>query len=283
MSTKTELRKALDTLIGDADEQIQMHERAQQRLYLTLGGAYLWWREARRVEGFLDELYAERQLVHRGKDENFTRLVRLVWQLDWSGMSPKLQNWSRALRGLHHEYETNKDAYQVQDPQDKVRQFFHAMGGIGAVGDIVSPLQNTDEEVASAKKKSPIKKTDLDILSEQQIRFKHIELGELFFADEDPYIEHIVSKGTKLDVTRKGYAVALVKKSANGSYDLVSVTSNDAIVHDTIVETYKRNDDALPQVLRTLSETISTQTLGEGEKEVSVDIETQKKTPPLTV
>ena len=106
---------------------------------LTLGGAYLWWREARRVEGFLDELYAERQLVHRGKDENFTRLVRLVWQLDWSGMSPKLQNWSRALRGLHHEYETNKDAYQVQDPQDKVRQFFHAMGGIGAVGDIVSP------------------------------------------------------------------------------------------------------------------------------------------------
>ena len=261
MSTKTELRKALDTLIGDADEQIQMHERAQQRLYLTLGGAYLWWREARRVEGFLDELYAERQLVHRGKDENFTRLVRLVWQLDWSGMSPKLQNWSRALRGLHHEYETNKDAYQVQDPQDKVRQFFHAMGGIGAVGDIVSPLQNTDEEVASAKKKSPIKKTDLDILSEQQIRFKHIELGELFFADEDPYIKNIVSKGTKLDVTRKGYAVALVKKSANGSYDLVSVTSNDAIVHDTIVETYKRNDDALPQVLRTLSETISTQTL----------------------
>ena len=42
MTTKAELRTALDTLIGDADEQTQMHERAQQRLYLTLGGAYLW-------------------------------------------------------------------------------------------------------------------------------------------------------------------------------------------------------------------------------------------------
>jgi hypothetical protein len=262
MTTKSELRTALDTLIGDADEQTQMHERAQQRLYLTLGGAYLWWREARKFDGFLEELYEERRLVHRGSEENFTRLVRLVWQLGWDGMTPKLQNWARALRGLHHEYETNKAAYQVQNPQDKVRQFFQAMGGIGAVGDIVSPLQMTDEEIASAKAKtSPSKKTKLDILSEQQIRVKHIELGEVFFASEDPYIKSIVGKGNKLDVTRKGYAVALVKKSANGSYDLLSVTNNDDIVHQTIVETYKRNDDALPEVLRTLSETIATQTL----------------------
>jgi len=221
MTTKAELRTVLDALIGDADEQTQLHDRAQQRLYLTLGGAYLWWREARTFDGFLEELYAERRLVHRGSEENFTRLVRLVWQLGWDGMTPKLQNWARALRGLHHEYETNKDAYQVQNPQDKVRQFFQAMGGIGAVGVIVSPLQMTDEEIASAKTKaSSSKKTKLDILSEQQIHVKHIELGELFFAAEDPYIKNIVSKSKKLDVTRKGYAVALVKKSANGSYVL---------------------------------------------------------------
>lgn len=263
MSTKVELKKLLDKLRGDADDQTQLYESSIQKLYRTLGEAYLWWREARGFDGFLDEVYAERNLVQRGQEENFTRLVRLIWQLDWNGHeAPKLQKWARALRGLHHEYETNRDAYQVQDPQEKIRQFFSAMGGIGAVGNIVSPLQQTDEEFASSKQKSSLtKKSDQDKLNEQQIIGKHIALGERFFADEPPYIKNIVSKDKKLDVTRKGYAVALVRKAAHGSYDILSVTNNDEIVHDTIVETYKRNDDALPQVLRTLSETIATQTL----------------------
>lgn len=264
MATQKELRIKLDRLIGDADEQTQLYESSIQRLYKTLGEVYLWWRDARKFDGFLDELYAERNLVQRGNEENFTRLVRLIWQLEWSGLeAPKLQKWAMALRGLHHEYETNKDAYLVQDPQEKIRQFFNARGGIGAVGRTVSPLQQTDEEVASGKQISavPKKKSELDALSEQQVRSKHFELGERYFADETPYIKNIASKGVKLNVTRKGYAVALVRRSANGSLDILSLTNDDAIVHDTIVETYKRNDNALTPILRTLSETIKTQTL----------------------
>jgi hypothetical protein len=261
MSSKAELKKALEILIGDADEQTQMHLRSQQKLYQTLGGAYLWWREAKKLDGFLDALYDDRQLVHRGKEENFTRLVRLVWQLDWSGMYPKLQNWAKALRGLDHEFKTNRNAYEVQKPIEKIEQFFNAKGGVRGVGDIVSPLQETDEEVAIAKKKAPTKKSELDILNQQQIRQKHIQLGELHFSDEPPYIKNIVTKNKKINVTRKGYAVALVKRTASGGLDILSLTNNDSIVHDTIVETYKRNDDALPTILRTLSETIKTQTL----------------------
>ena len=135
MSTKAELQKALDRLIGDADEQTQLYESSIQRLYKTLGEVYLWWREAKKYDGFLEELYAKRNLVQRGQEEKFTRLVSLVWQMDWNGHeAPKLQNWAKALRGLHHEYETNRDAYQVQDASEKIRQFFNAMGGIGAVG-----------------------------------------------------------------------------------------------------------------------------------------------------
>ena len=78
MSSKAELKKVLDRLIGDADEQTQLHESSIQSLYRTIGNAYLWWREARKFDGFLEELYAERRLVQRGGDENFTRLVRLI-------------------------------------------------------------------------------------------------------------------------------------------------------------------------------------------------------------
>lgn len=263
MSTKAELKRTLDGLIGKADEQTQLYESSIQTLYKTLGEAYLWWREAKKFDDFLEGLYAEQNLVQRGSEEKFTRLVRLIWQLDWSGPeAPKLQNWAKALRGLHHEYETNKEAYKVQDPKEKIRQFIYAKGGIGAVGRTVSPLQQTDEEAASAnQKKSSPKKSQLDVLSDQQIRAKHIELGERFFADESPYIKNIVSKGKSLNVTRKGYAVALVRRAENGSYDILSVTNDDSLVQGTIVETYKRNDAALPQVLRTLSETIETQSL----------------------
>lgn len=264
MSTRAELKKSLERLIGDADEQTQLYESSTQRLYKTLGDVYLWWREARKYDGFLEDLYDKRNLVQRGQEEKFTRLVSLVWQIDWRGPeAPKLQNWSKALRGLDHEYETNKDAYLVQDAAEKIRQFFNAMGGIGAVGRTVSPMQQTDEQIASSKQKTsaPKKKSELDALSDQQVRSKHIELGERFFADETPYIKNIVSKDKKLNVTRKGYAVALVRKTANGSIDILSLTNDDSIVHDTIVETYKRNEDALPPILRTLSETIKTQTL----------------------
>jgi len=264
MATQKELRLKLDRLIGDADEQTQLYESSIQRLYITLGDVYLWWREARKYDGFLEELYAKQNLVQRGEEENFTRLVRLVWQLDWQGnTAPKLQNWARSLRGFHHEYETNRQAYQVDDASEKIRQYFDHMGGIGAVGRIVSPLQQTDDDVASGKQKTatPKKKSELDELNEQQVRSKHIELGERFFADETPYIKNIVSKGKKLNVTRKGYAVALVRRTASGNLDILSLTNNDSIVQDTIVETYKRNDDALPPILRTLSETIKTQAL----------------------
>lgn len=264
MTTKESLKKSLDRLIGQADQQIQLYESSIQTLYLTLGEVYLWWREARRIEGFLDELYSAQGLVQRGSEENFTRLVRLIWQMDWSGPeAPKLQNWARGLRGLDHEYETNKDAYQVKDAHEKIRQFFNAKGGVGAVGRIVSPLQDTDEQVASngPKATKPKKKSEQDALSERQVRSKHIELGERYFSSELPYIKNIVSKVKGIHTTRKGYAVALVRKAADGRLEILSVTSNDSIVHDAIVETYKRNDDALPPILRTITETIKTQTL----------------------
>jgi hypothetical protein len=38
----------------------------------------------------------------------------------------------------------------------------------------------------------------------------------------------------------------MARRTANGSLDILSLTNDDAIVHDTIVQTYKRNDDALP-------------------------------------
>lgn len=262
MTDKAILHKRLDSLIADAEEQTQWHQRSQERLYSTLGGAYLWWRESDKIEGFLEELYAQRDLVHRKKEENFTRLVRLIWQASWSGNDPKVQNWAKALRGLHQEFRTNRDAYQVKDPLEKISQFFRSAGGIGAVARTVDPIPDENEEDPTIKKKlSPRKKSDIEKLNERQIRARHILLGELFYTDEPPYIKNIVSDSKRNELTRKGYAVGLIRKTKKGGFDLLSITNNESIVHDTIVDTYKRNEDSLPPILRTITEAISTQTL----------------------
>jgi hypothetical protein len=262
MASKSELKKNLESLIAEADEITQLYESSQQRLYLNLGSVYLWWREAKKVDGFLEELYDERKLVSRGGEENFTRLVRLVWQMDWSGrQAPKLQNWAKALRGLEQEFKTNRDAYDVADPQEKIRQFFDAKGGISGVGSLVAPMQKSDEQEGSVSGgKGENKKSKQEVLSETAMNAKHNELGELFYADAPP-ITSVASKNKKIETTRKGYAVALLRRTKNGTYDILGVTNNDGIIRETIVETYKRNDDNAPQVLRLLAEVIETQAL----------------------
>lgn len=215
MASKSELKKVLESLIAEADEITQLYESSQQRLYLNLGSVYLWWRDAKKVDGFLEELYDEHKLVSRGGEENFTRLVRLVWQMDWSGrQAPKLQNWAKALRGLDQEYKTNKDAYDVANPQEKIRQFFDAKGGVSGVGALVTPMQRTDEDEANTKNaKAAQKKTKQEVLSDIALIEKHNELGELFYAEEAKPIISVSSKSKKIETTRKGYAVALLRRT----------------------------------------------------------------------
>lgn len=263
MSSRAVLEKALDRLIGEANEQTQLYNSAQEKLYITLGETYLWWREASKIDGFLDDLYANHSLISRGNEENFTRLIRLIWQFGWDMYeSGKVQSWARALRAVHHEYQTNTHAYKVKDAALKISQFIRSQGGIGALGKGVAPLPDADDETASNKKgSSPKKKSDAEQLAELQIRAKHIEQGEIYFSQNPPYLKNLVSKNQRLKVNRKGYAVALVRRTENGTYDLLGVTNKDTLVQETIIETYKRDDNAIPPVLRALSETVKTQVL----------------------
>lgn len=257
MSSKSELQKTLDKLKSDADEQDQLHEKSRQSLYLTLGGVYVWWREARNVDGFLEELYEQQNLIARGKEEKFTRLIRLVWQMEWSGRkAPTLQLWSEALRNIHTEFESNKDAYKV-DPQEKIRQYLDSHGGIKGVLGIAKPSIGDEDESKGSQK--PKGKTER--LSDQKLADKHFELGAKYFANDAPSLVNIVSKNQQFAMTKEGYAVALVKRDTNSKYKILRVTNDGDLVRDAIIKTYKRRSDATPYVLRLIGEVIETQSL----------------------
>ncbi len=253
---KNSLKAALEQLISSADKQIEAHEGSRQLLYRTLARVYIWWREASQIDGFLDEIYEERNLKMRGKEENFTRLIRLVWQMDWSGRkAPTLQIWSQALRRIDKEYESNKAAYK-KEPEERIRQFIDSKGGIrGALG--IERQNAADVEVSSPKKN----RAKSEELSDQAIRAKHLILGEQYFSNEAKALINISSDSRSLPITRKGYAVALVRQRSNSQYQILSVTNDDRIVRDTIIDTYKRNADATPYALKVLGEIIQTQSL----------------------
>lgn len=84
--SKSELRALLDGLASEAAEQTRLYDSAKEKLYHCLASLYIWWREAKQYEGFLDELYLELDITTRKKnEENFVRVIRLVWRIDWDG------------------------------------------------------------------------------------------------------------------------------------------------------------------------------------------------------
>jgi len=253
---KNQLKAALDQLISSADKQNEAHKSSRDLLYTTLGGVYMWWQEASQIEDFLEDLYKERRLKMRGNEENFTRLIRLVWQMEWSGrIGPKLQLWSNALRKIDKEYKSNKEAY-AKDPAERIAQFLRSKGGIRGLLGIDQQYgfaEDGKHNTKSTRKNDD--KNNLDIAS------KHLSLGEHYFANDAKSIINIASGSRSLYVTRKGYAVALLRQSSNSKYQILSVTNNDHIVNDTIIDTYKRNAGGTPEVLKVLGEIIQTQSL----------------------
>ena len=57
--SKSELRKWLDGIAVEAADQTRLYDSSINKLYHCMSSLYMWWREAKQYEGFLDELYEE--------------------------------------------------------------------------------------------------------------------------------------------------------------------------------------------------------------------------------
>jgi len=92
MSSKAQLLKELDDLVAQAEKQVRMFKSSRDLLYINLSQTYLWWAKANKVKGLLDSLYKQHNLKTNATDgeEKFTRVLRLVWRLDWADTSKSL-------------------------------------------------------------------------------------------------------------------------------------------------------------------------------------------------
>ena len=257
MTAKQALIKELEKIFEHAAQQTIFHRRSNEYLYKGLAWVYLWWVKASKVKGLLDEQYELHNITGHNVDgeEKFTRLLRLTWKLDWGDESrATLQQWSNAIKELHKEYESNKDAYR-KNAEERLAQFIETSGGLRKlIGADKYDAGGNNEIFKKSKSKSGRSEDNQAIVDS-----KHLEMGELHFASAKAISS--IQSTKPIAVNRLGYALALIRAKPNGSFSVLSTISDDAQISKAIVSSYKRDKTAAPTVLQMLTEVISTQSI----------------------
>lgn len=258
MSNKQTLIKELDEIVELTTKQNYHYVRGRAYLYEGFASVYLWWLKAKELDGFLEEQYQLHNIGSiEGKQERFYRVLRLAWRLDWADESrAKLQQWGNALRKIDEEYKTNKAAYKT-DAKKKIVLFIEDKGGLRRlIGADKYDHDEDDEKKGNGNNKNkPMRSEDDEALVAQ----RHLQLGEEYF-DDAKSISSIQSTKPIL-VNRKGYALALIRRSTGGKFDVLATLSDETQIQRAIVSSYRRSNTVAPTVLRLLTEVIQTQSL----------------------
>lgn len=256
---KNELKQILEKLIGEAEKQNELHEGSRQLLYKTLAGAYSWWLDATKMDGFLEELYKEYDLRTNAQEENFTRLIRLIWQVDWNGRKgPALQVWSKALRKIDEEYQADKKKFST-NTVGVIVQLINARGGLkGLIGEKRDPLDAEVDLIAPPSGKKS--KSSSDLLNDSKLREEHLKIGKKDFENAKP-IQKFKEPNQFLPITKSGYAVALIRKKSNSEFNILSISNDQDLIDSVVLATYKRHTSDTSILLRTICEVVQTQSL----------------------
>lgn len=259
--SKEQLLAELDEIVEIAVRQFELHVGSHHYLYLGLSASYIWWRKAKEIPGFLEEEYEKHGLGQQSKktEENFRRLLRLIWRLDWSMSSNRalVQQWSYALREVHKEYESNPLRYK-HEPIKRLVDFFESKNGIYRLIGADRYAQSYDDaEEEENSKKSKFKRTPVD---EEKIRKRHLDIAKAFYPTYDGF--STIKTAKPIATEDKLYSLALVRKTErDGVYDVLATVDDDKLVEDVLITSYKQHQAVSPPIIQLLTEVIQTQCL----------------------
>ena len=97
-------------------------------------------------------------------------------------------------------------------------------------------------------------------MDEQEVFSRHLELAQHYYGNEaKPKTELTLRE--PVVVSHDNYALALVRKRDDQTYEVLDTVSDSALLQRAIVNSYKRDNSRAPQVLRLITEVITTQCL----------------------
>ena len=255
-SQPASLNQKLTQLQNDGSVVAGLYRNANRTFYKHVVELYMWWRDAEQVPGYLDQAYSWTGKKYKTKVKhgiNFAPLFWLAWGPDNGLTDDKANRCSRVLNKLHKLYLAEKQ-YRT-DSVVKLANYIESKGGINGLvgyGKAVDVEDDDDEEADAA----PVLETRL--MSTDAM------FAELFASARDFYCSVSAPSAIDLDatipLTGDGLGLVLVRK-VGSQYQLIGASRDDTMVQPVAVQTYLHDYSALPQSVRAIIETISTQCL----------------------
>lgn len=251
MESKKQLNaelKRLQRSNSDVLLQVRMSRDQESKHFVA---AYLWWRKACTVKGYLDALYAEAGITHKNIKHkiNFRPMLRLLSEGDID--NNELLIWTKVLNKVHEEYQSKPKSYATNAVNQLALFIKNKNGKTGLAG--YHNKQNDDDEYDEidddASDAAQIKSL-YDVLDES-------EFTPMLAAEARKYYgKHNHLQGVELpalNLTEQGYSIVVVKSDGNTS-KLVGTIADQSIVDNTLIRTYRNEFDAMPLTMRCVVE-----------------------------
>ena len=239
MTNKKTLDAQLVQLVTDMEHYDVLQKLTNEQERLVMANVYMWWLDARQVDGYLDECYKQHSITHNKTRDglNFNPLLKLCTSGNIS--SNDLTTWSKALKVLHKDFEAHPRHY-AHDPIGSLCHYIKQKGGkTGLAGYHFE--SSDDEDLAIDVRLYTLHESEfLPVL--QQAARTHF--------DAKPQVSIALPA---LQTTADGYSVVIVKKQGNG-YALVGTANDTKLINTALVATYQSDFEALPITMRVVLE-----------------------------
>ncbi len=241
MVSKKTLDAQLVQLVTDMGELDVLQKLTNEQERLVMANVYMWWRDARRMAGYLDECYERNSITHNKTRDglNFNPLLKLCTAGNIS--SGDLTTWSKALKVVHADFEEHPRHY-AHDPIASLCHFIKLKGGKTGLAGYHTGAAVEDENVAVAD-------VDLYTLNESEFLPTLKQAARGHFGNKAQTAIQLPA----LQTTADGYSIVIVKKQGNG-YALVGTANEAKLIDTALVATYRSDFEALPLTMRVVLE-----------------------------
>jgi hypothetical protein len=261
-TVEQELGRELEQLQQSASIVADGLRSSNKALYKHFAELYMWWRSASAVDDYLDAAYATTGRKYKKKTTqgiNFAPLFWLAWGPNNDLSDDKVGRWSRVLNALHTVFEAEKQ-YRT-DSVAKLQNYIQNSGGVEGLGGYGKA---TDDELDG----DDLSDEEAEALSANNAPLLDVDtmLARLY-GKANAFYSAVPSPATidldyTIPVTGDGMGLVLVRKVGD-RYQLVGASCDETMVKPLAMHTYLHDFAALPDSIRTIVETISTQCLPE--------------------
>jgi hypothetical protein len=244
-ATKTELDSQLEHLRLDVANLNVLRKLTREQEQRVMGEVFVWWQQARQVEGYLEQCYAEHKIDYNKTQGtvNFRPLLRLVTNNEITATD--LDTWSQAFPKILEDVEKSPKHY-ANNPAGKIAHFVKQKGGKRALAGYYNSRTSVYEPEADAE----IQPSLLFTLDDAEF------LPLLKSASRQYYAVQANTQLLNIPTAKanaEGYSMILVRHDGQQT-GLVGSTANTKIIEELLISTYRNDFEALPLTMRVILE-----------------------------